>query len=288
MKWYKDTARTIIMYYSIFVVVSLNIINELIFLYRNTVYFTTECEQDSSNSETFVLSKSEKILSSSSCMCFHIHWWMQQRNEIACMPLIQSIIHLTNRYCIYCTTTTTMDETISSNSTLAPNEEASTINWDVHIKEIIVFAAGVPIVVFVKLFLAAWRTTSPTTRPMMNPMTRRPTSLVLDSVLLQIKRNNWKTSKIIWKCPRQRFKTYKRVWTTLQAQSCHETKTPGWWTTTKRTSIGTIRSSRRLFRTKWTTTTIATLSRWDDKDNFDFQTKIVVPARRREDYSIVS
>ena len=55
------------------------------------------------------------------------------------MPLIQSIIHLTNRYCIYCTTTTTMDETISSNSTLAPNEEASTINWDVHIEEMIVF-----------------------------------------------------------------------------------------------------------------------------------------------------
>ena len=73
MKWYEDTVRTIIMYYSIFVVVSLNIINELILLYRNTVYFTTECEHDSSNSETFVLSKSEKILSSSSCMCFHIH-----------------------------------------------------------------------------------------------------------------------------------------------------------------------------------------------------------------------
>ena len=149
MKWYEDTVRTIIMYYSIFVVVSLNIINELILLYRNTVYFTTECEHDSSNSETFVLSKSEKILSSSSCMCFHIHWWMQQRNGIVYMPLIQSIIHPTNRYCIYCTTTTTMDETISSNSTLAPNEEAFTINWDAHIEEIIVFAAGGLIVVII-------------------------------------------------------------------------------------------------------------------------------------------
>lgn len=42
-----------------------------------------------------------------------------------------------------------MDETISSNSTLAPNEEAFTINWDAHIEEIIVFAAGGLIVVII-------------------------------------------------------------------------------------------------------------------------------------------
>jgi len=42
-----------------------------------------------------------------------------------------------------------MDDTINSNSTLAPYEEdeASTINWDEHMDEIIIFAVGVLIVV---------------------------------------------------------------------------------------------------------------------------------------------